>query len=204
MPSSALRKRTKEVERLKDEGNTAFKAGKLQEALEKYTDALEVCYLSSFLCLFIRFSDASFVQKVGEKDEEGKGGPIRATLLSNRATTLLKVLPFPSLSPLPLPSLTPTNKPTHPLQLSRYDEALLETNSSLFLVPSSFKALRTRARIHLELEKYEEAVQDFKAAQQNAETEPDRKAVIQELKKAEVALKRSKTKDYYKILGKAL
>ena len=30
-------------------------------------------------------------QRIGEAEEEGKGGQIRATLLSNRATTLLKV-----------------------------------------------------------------------------------------------------------------
>jgi len=34
------------------------------------------------------------VQLVGELEEEGKGGQIRATLLSNRATTLLKVFLF--------------------------------------------------------------------------------------------------------------
>ena len=32
-----------------------------------------------------------FFQRIGEVEEEGKGGQIRATLLSNRATTLLKV-----------------------------------------------------------------------------------------------------------------
>ena len=32
-----------------------------------------------------------FSQRIGEVEEEGKGGQIRATLLSNRATTLLKV-----------------------------------------------------------------------------------------------------------------
>ena len=31
------------------------------------------------------------LQRIGEAEEEGKGGQIRATLLSNRATTLLKV-----------------------------------------------------------------------------------------------------------------
>jgi len=30
-------------------------------------------------------------KRIGANDEEGKGGQIRATLLSNRATTLLKV-----------------------------------------------------------------------------------------------------------------
>lgn len=42
-PAQRLRKRVKEVERLKEEGNQAFKLGKLHEALSLYTDALEVC-----------------------------------------------------------------------------------------------------------------------------------------------------------------
>ena len=66
-----LRQRVKAVERLKDEGNASFKAGKWEEAVDKYSEALDT---------------------VGDDEEEGKGGLIRATLLSNRATTLLKVL----------------------------------------------------------------------------------------------------------------
>ena len=42
-PAQRLRKRIKEVERLKEEGNQAFKLGKLHEALRLYTEALEVC-----------------------------------------------------------------------------------------------------------------------------------------------------------------
>jgi DnaJ homolog subfamily C member 7 len=41
-PAQRLRKRVKEVERLKEEGNQAFKLGKLQEALSLYANALEV------------------------------------------------------------------------------------------------------------------------------------------------------------------
>jgi DnaJ family protein C protein 7 len=37
-----LRKRVRDVERLKEEGNTAFRASQLPEAVEKYTTALEV------------------------------------------------------------------------------------------------------------------------------------------------------------------
>ena len=37
-----LRKRVKEVERLKEEGNTFFKTGKFEEAIDKYTEALDV------------------------------------------------------------------------------------------------------------------------------------------------------------------
>jgi DnaJ family protein C protein 7 len=46
-----LRKRVKDVERLKDEGNAAFKSGKLREALEKYGEALSVKPASSLSSL---------------------------------------------------------------------------------------------------------------------------------------------------------
>lgn len=65
-----LRKRVKDVERLKEDGNAAFKSGKMEDALKFYGDTLD---------------------RIGERVEEGKGGQIRATLLSNRATTLVKV-----------------------------------------------------------------------------------------------------------------
>ncbi|KIM90142.1 hypothetical protein PILCRDRAFT_811871 [Piloderma croceum F 1598] len=152
-----LRKRVKDVERLKDEGNLAFKAGRLEDAADTYAEALE---------------------RIGQNEEEGKGGQIRATLLSNRATTLLK--------------------------LERHEEALDDTEASLLLYPTSFKALRTRARINLHLEKYDVSVSDFKQAIEQAGiegTDADVKALRGELRKAEAALKRSKTKDYYKILG---
>lgn len=121
-------------------------------------------------------------QRIGSDEEEAKGGQIRATLLSNRATTLLK--------------------------LNRHEDALTDTDASIELSPNSFKALRTRARINLHLEKYDACVADFKSAITEAQnegsaTEADVRALKSELKKAEAALKRSKTKDYYKILGVA-
>ncbi|KAG6848255.1 hypothetical protein H0H93_001897 [Arthromyces matolae] len=154
-----LRVRVKDVERLKEEGNVAFKSSKFEEAIAKYGEALD---------------------RIGESEEEGGGGQIRATLLSNRATTLLK--------------------------LERHEEALVDTDASLILAPHSFKALRTRARLNLHLEKYDASTADFKSAIENVGgegTEADIRALRSELKKAEAALKRSKTKDYYKILGVA-
>ena len=41
-PAMRLRKRVRDVDRLKDEGNAAFKAGRLDEAIAKYGEALEV------------------------------------------------------------------------------------------------------------------------------------------------------------------
>jgi DnaJ homolog subfamily C member 7 len=92
------------------------------------------------------------------------------------------------------------------IKLNRHEEALADSNASLELQPSAYKALRTRARIHLHLEKYENAVSDFKSSIEQAEFESasgEVRSLRAELKKAEAALKRSKTKDYYKILGVA-
>ena len=41
-PAMQLRKRVKEVERLKEEGNKSFKSGVLNDAIEKYTNAIQV------------------------------------------------------------------------------------------------------------------------------------------------------------------
>ena len=41
--AARLRKRIKDVERIKDEGNAAFKSGRLVEAVALYTMCLEVC-----------------------------------------------------------------------------------------------------------------------------------------------------------------
>ena len=103
---------------------------------------------------------------------------MRATLLSNRATTRTKV--------------------------NQYNEALVDITTSLDLYPSSFKALRTRARIYLHLEQYDACVADFKQSLEQARMEAgsaEVRGLQDELRKAETALKRSKTKDYYKILG---
>jgi len=156
-PAMRLRKRIRDVDRLKDEGNAAFKAGQLEEANEKYTEALD---------------------RIGSEETEGKGGSIRALLLSNRATTLLK--------------------------MGLHEDALVDAEESISLNDLSFKVYRTRARINLHLEKYDAAIADFKTAIEQAESEgssADVKALKGDLKKAEIDQKRSKTKDYYKILG---
>ncbi|KAG8900288.1 hypothetical protein FRB99_006143, partial [Tulasnella sp. 403] len=152
-----LLRKVKDVERVKEEGNQHFKGSRYTQAVEKYSETLEI---------------------IGQNEEEGCGGYIRAILLSNRATTLHK--------------------------LKKHEDALQDTEASLELMPSSFKALRTQARIRLALEQYEEAVRDFKRAQEVISMEgnlAEEKAILDEIRQAEVQLKRSKTKDYYKILG---
>ncbi|KAG8845217.1 hypothetical protein FRB96_002592 [Tulasnella sp. 330] len=153
-----LLRRVKDVERMKEEGNSAFKTGKWSDAVTKWTETLEI---------------------IGHSDEEGGGGQIRAILLSNRATTLLK--------------------------MKKLEDALEDTLIALELQPNNFKALRTQGRIRMAQEEYEEAARDFKRAQEvcssgDEGSSADMKSIADELRKAEVALKRSKEKDYYKIL----
>jgi DnaJ family protein C protein 7 len=117
---------------------------------------------------------ASDGDDAGKEGGDGQANGFRAILYSNRATANSK--------------------------LGKHNEAIEDCNQSLLLNPGYVKALRTRARAHLAIEKYEEAVSDFKKA---VEETPDGEAAAlkKELRSAEIDLKRSKKKDYYKILG---
>lgn len=115
---------------------------------------------------------------MSEKEEEGKGGRIRAILLSNRATAFLKV--------------------------GRFDEALRDIDASLELCQASYKALRTRARIYMHSLKYEAAISDFRDAIEQARTNGssiDVETLNAELNEALALLEKSRRKKYYEILG---
>ena len=49
--ASRLRKRIKDVERIKEEGNAAFKSGRLLDAVKLYTDCLKVCKTPTILMI---------------------------------------------------------------------------------------------------------------------------------------------------------
>lgn len=66
---------------------------------------------------------------------------------------------------------------------------------------NSFYGLLYKGKTQLEAEEFEPSIASFKKA---SELRPDKNAVVSPLmQKAQVALKRSKTKDYYKVLGVA-
>jgi DnaJ family protein C protein 7 len=158
-----LLKKVKQLEKIKDDGNAAFKQSKWEEACKKYAEALEI---------------------VGENPEEAQGGILRATLLSNRATAYSKVGTTES-----------------------YDKALADLDVSVKLHPDNWKAVRTRARIHLAKDEFELAISDFREATELAESSSGAGVQVQselreEIRKAEVLLKRSKEKDYYSKLSR--
>ena len=97
-----------------------------------------------------------------------------------------------------------SNRATTRIKVNQYTEALEDITTSLELQPVSYKALRTRARINLHLEQFDACVADFKQSLEQARAEAqtsELRGLQDELRKAETALKRSKSKDYYKILG---
>ena len=111
------------------------------------------------------------------EDRDGEARGFRATLYSNRGTANSK--------------------------LGNHQKTIDDCTTALEMDSGYVKALRTRARAYLAEEKYEEAVRDFKQALEESTVAGGREdeALKRELRSAEIDLKRSKKKDYYKILG---
>jgi DnaJ family protein C protein 7 len=130
---------------MKQEGNAAFKAGRFQEAIDTYSQALAV-------------------------DPSNKN--TNSKILQNRALC-------------------------HSRQKS-WKQAIADCEKALELDPSYTKARKTRAKALGENGNWEEAVRDLKAIQEENPAEP---GIAKEIRDAEMELKKSKRKDYYKILG---
>ncbi len=132
---------------MKEDGNSDYKAGRWQAAVEKYSAALEV-------------------------DPGNKG--TNSKLLQNRALCRIKLL--------------------------QYDEAIADCDKALSLDADYTKARKTKANALGGAERWEDAVKEWKAL---AEKEPEDRSILKEVKRAEIELKKSQRKDYYKILAVA-
>ena len=84
-------------------------------------------------------------------------------------------------------------------KLGKFRESVSDCTSALDLDDGYVKALTRRARSYMELEEYEEAVRDAEKALKLERTEETKRLVHT----AKLELKKSKRKDYYKILGVA-
>ncbi|KAK4668820.1 uncharacterized protein QC764_710820 [Podospora pseudoanserina] len=133
------------LDRMKEEGNSEYKAGRWQSAFDLYTKALEV-------------------------DPANKG--TNSKLYQNRALCRIK--------------------------LKQYDEAIADCEKAVSLDPSYLKARKTKANALGLAEKWEAAVREWKAIH---ELDPEDRTVAKEVRRAELELKKSLRKDYYKILG---
>ncbi|KAK5109160.1 hypothetical protein LTR62_007245 [Meristemomyces frigidus] len=133
------------LDRMKDEGNNHFKAGRYQQAVEIYGNALEV-------------------------DPTNRG--TNSKILNNRAMCYSK--------------------------LKKWQEARDDCDRAIALDPSYTKAKKTRAKALGESGNWEDAVREYKSI---GEANPEEPGIARDIKTAEMELKKSKRKDYYKILG---
>lgn len=79
-----------------------------------------------------------------------------------------------------------------------WQEAIADCDEALKLDTTYVKARRTRAKAHGQLGNWEEAVRELKNV---ADSNPGDSNIRKEIREAELELKKSKRKDYYKILG---
>lgn len=84
------------------------------------------------------------------------------------------------------------------LQLRKLRESVSDCTKAIELDESYLKAFLRRGKSYTELEEYEEAVRDYEAVHRLERSNPEYRRLLQD---AKVQLKRSKRKDYYKILG---
>lgn len=133
------------LDRMKEDGNKDYKAGRWSAAVEKYTEALNI-------------------------DPSNRG--TNSKILQNRALCLIK--------------------------LKQYSEAIADCEKAVSLEPSYTKARKTKANALGQSGNWEEAVKVLKKIQ---ESDPSDGAIAREIRKAELELKKSKRKDYYKILN---
>ncbi|SLM37333.1 Tetratricopeptide-like helical domain [Lasallia pustulata] len=133
------------LDRMKEDGNAAFKAGKYQQAVDLYKQALAI-------------------------DPTNKG--TNSKILQNKAQSLIR--------------------------LKDYKSAIDDCDRALTLDPTYLKARKTKASALGKSGDWEAAVRDLKAIQ---ETDPQDPTIAKDIRNAELELKKSKRKDYYKILG---
>jgi len=82
--------------------------------------------------------------------------------------------------------------------LGQLEEAVQDCNRALSLDANYLKAYLRRARAYTRMERYEEAVRDYEQAKK---LDPENTDVRHRLREAKLELKKSKRKDYYKLLG---
>jgi DnaJ family protein C protein 7 len=96
-----------------------------------------------------------------------------------------------------LPTLY-TNRATAKSKLGQHEAAVADCGLALQSNPRHLKALLRRAACRMEMEAYQQAIDDFSAAQ---DIEPNDRSIGQSLRSAKMELKKSLRKDLYKLIG---
>jgi len=137
-----LFKRVRALERLREEGNKAFKEKRWADAVSKYSAAI---------------------------DEDTSNKFLLGLMAGNRAAAKM--------------------------ELKDYEGALRDCNHAIDNANDAPKIYARRARVHEQLEKWDEAVKDIQTAAEQDDSFED------ELRQMKIHAKQAKRKNYYKILG---
>ncbi|XP_046722835.1 dnaJ homolog subfamily C member 7 [Silurus meridionalis] len=89
------------------------------------------------------------------------------------------------------------NRATVGSKLKKLEQAIEDCTKAIKLDESYIKAYLRRAQCYMDTEQYEEAVRDYEKVYQTEKTKEHKTL----LKNAQLELKKSKRKDYYKVLG---
>uniref|UniRef100_A0AAY4ADA7 DnaJ homolog subfamily C member 7 n=1 Tax=Denticeps clupeoides TaxID=299321 RepID=A0AAY4ADA7_9TELE len=89
------------------------------------------------------------------------------------------------------------NRATAGSKLKRLEQAIEDCSSAIKLDETYIKAYLRRAQCYMDMEQYEEAVRDYEKVYHTEKTKEHKHL----LKNAQLELKKSKRKDYYKVLG---
>uniref|UniRef100_A0A8C6SZR1 DnaJ homolog subfamily C member 7 n=1 Tax=Neogobius melanostomus TaxID=47308 RepID=A0A8C6SZR1_9GOBI len=89
------------------------------------------------------------------------------------------------------------NRATAGAKLKKLNQAIEDCTSAIKLDDTYIKAYLRRAQCYMDTEQYEEAVRDYEKVYQTEKTSEHKHL----LKSAQLELKKSKRKDYYKVLG---
>ncbi|CAK4033476.1 subfamily C member 7 [Lecanosticta acicola] len=188
---SLLRSNNADPEALVLRGRALYAQGENDKALQHFRQALSCDPDYKEAVKYLRM-----VQKLDKMKEEGNGhfksGRYQQAVAvytsalevdANNKGTNSKIL---------------NNRAMCNIKLKQWQSAIDDCDRALQLDPSYTKARKTRAKALGESGNWEEAVRAYKAIQEQTPEEP---GIAKEIRNAELELKKSKRKDYYKILG---
>jgi DnaJ family protein C protein 7 len=191
MAVSLLRNNSQDPEALVLRGRILYAQGENDKALQHFRKALECDPDFKDAVKYLRM-----VQKLDRMKEEGnslfKSGKFREAV--GVYTQALEVDPINKGTN----SKILQNRALCYTRMKEYTPAIADCDRALQLDPSYTKARKTKAKALGLSGDWEAAVKEYKSI---AEQNPSEPGIAQEVRTAELELKKSKRKDYYKILG---
>lgn len=186
-----LRSNSKDPEALVLRGRALYAQGENEKAIQHFRQALSCDPDYRDAVKYLRM-----VQKLDRMKAEGnseyKGKRWQAA--ADKYTEALEVDPLNKGTNSKLLQ----NRALCKTQLKDYNGAIEDCERALALEPSYSKAKRTKAKAMGQAGDWESAVRELKELQ---EQDPQDGGIAKDLRNAELELKKSKRKDYYKILG---